>query len=130
MGHSNPRTARFFDWEVGAILFSCGMIIGLLNGFFGSGGGILAVALLERRGLSPRQAHATSVALILPLSVISLAVYWMHGSIRLGQGLPFLLPALLGSAVGAWGLKKISAPLLKLLFSLLILYSAIRLLTR
>ena len=95
------------------------MIIGLLNGFFGSGGGILAVALLERRGLSPRQAHATSVA-----------VYWMHGSIRLGQGLPFLLPALLGSAVGAWGLKKISAPLLKLLFSLLILYSAIRLLTR
>ena len=57
------------------------MIIGLLNGFFGSGGGILAVALL-------------------------------------------------GSAVGAWGLKKISAPLLKLLFSLLILYSAIRLLTR
>ena len=106
------------------------MIIGLLIGFFGSGGGILAVALLERRGLSARQAHATSGALILPLSVISLAVYWMHGSIRLGQGLPFLLPALLGSAVGAWGLKKISAPLLKLLFSLLILYSAIRLLIR
>lgn len=130
MGHSNPKTARFFDWEVVAILFFCGMIIGLLNGFFGSGGGILAVALLERRGLSARQAHATSVALILPLSVISLAVYWMHGSIRLGQGLPFLLPALLGSAVGAWGLKKISAPLLKLLFSLLILYSAIRLLIR
>lgn len=130
MGHSNAKTARFFDWEVGTILFFCGMIIGLLNGFFGSGGGILAVALLERRGLSPRQAHATSVALILPLSVISLAVYWMHGSIRLGQGLPFLLPALLGSAVGAWGLKKISAPLLKLLFSLLILYSAIRLLIR
>ena len=106
------------------------MIIGLLNCFFGSGGDILAGALLERRGLSARQAHATSVALILPLSVISLAVSWMHGSIRLGQGLPFLLPALLGSAVGAWGLKKISAPLLKLLFSLLILYSAIRLLIR
>lgn len=113
-----------------ATLFFCGVIIGLLNGFFGSGGGILAVAMLERRGLSPQQSHATSIALILPLSIISLVVYWMHGKIQLGQGMPFLLPALLGSVVGAWGLNKISAPLLKLLFSLLILYSAIRLFLR
>lgn len=86
--------------------------------------------MLEHRGLAPQQSHATSIALILPLSIISLVVYWVHGNIQLEQGIPFLLPALLGSAVGSWGLKKISAPILKLLFSLLILYSAIRLLTR
>ena len=33
------------------MLFFFGIAIGLLNGFFGSGGGILAVALLEKKGL-------------------------------------------------------------------------------
>ena len=73
-----------------------------------------------------RQAHATSIAIILPLSLVSLAVYYLNGNLELLQGLPFFLPALLGSACGAWGLQKIPVPLLKLLFSLLILYSALR----
>lgn len=112
------------------MLFWFGLLIGLLNGFFGSGGGILAVALLEKKGLSPRQSHATSLALILPLSLVSLIVYGLHGNLQVGQALPFVLPALLGSVCGAWCLQKISAPMLKLLFSLVILYSAIRILTR
>ena len=60
------------------------------------------------------------------LSLVSLAVYYLNGNLELLQGLPFFLPALLGSACGAWGLQKIPVPLLKLLFSLLILYSALR----
>lgn len=112
------------------MLFWSGLLIGLLNGFFGSGGGILAVALLEKRGLSTRQSHATSLALILPLSVVSLIVYGLHGNLQIGQALPFVLPALLGSVCGAWCLQKIPATMLKLLFSLTILYSAIRILTR
>lgn len=110
------------------MLFLAGGLIGLLNGFFGSGGGILAVALLEKRGLQSKQAHATSIALILPLSLISLAVYYLNGNLNLMEGLPFFIPALLGSACGAWCLKKISATALKLIFALLILYSAIRML--
>ena len=109
------------------MLMLYGALIGLLNGFFGSGGGILAVTLLQKQGLPSRQAHATSIAIILPLSLVSLAVYYLNGNLELLQGLPFFLPALLGSACGAWGLQKIPVPLLKLLFSLLILYSALRL---
>jgi len=84
------------------LLFFFGIAIGILNGFFGSGGGILAVALLEKKGLSPRQAHATSIALILPLSIISLGVYYLRGNLSLGQSLFFFVPALLGSVCGAW----------------------------
>ena len=56
------------------MLMVYGALIGLLNGFFGSGGGILAVTLLQKQGLPSRQAHATSIAIILPLSLVSLAV--------------------------------------------------------
>ena len=103
------------------MLFWFGLGIGLLGGFFGSGGGILAVALLQKQGLEPRRAHATSIAIILPLSLISLIVYWLNG-------LPFFVPALLGSAAGAVLLKKIPVQLLKLIFAGLILYSGVRLL--
>ena len=51
-----------------------GLVTGIANGFFGSGGGILAVTLLQKQGLPSRQAHATSIAIILPLSLVSLAV--------------------------------------------------------
>ena len=110
------------------LLFFFGIAIGLLNGFFGSGGGILAVALLEKKGLSPRQAHATSIALILPLSIISLGVYYLRGNLSLGQSLFFFVPALLGSVCGAWCLKRIPVFLLKISFSILILYSAAKIL--
>ena len=112
------------------LLFWFGLLIGLLNGFFGSGGGILAVALLEKKGLSSRQSHATSLALILPLSLVSLVVYGLHGNLQIGQALPFVVPALLGSICGAWCLQKIPVTALKLVFSLVILYSAVRILIR
>ena len=110
------------------MLFWFGLGIGLLGGFFGSGGGILAVALLQKQGLEPRRAHATSIAIILPLSLISLIVYWLNGNLPLTQSLPFFVPALLGSAAGAALLKKIPVQLLKLVFAGLILYSGICLL--
>ena len=83
------------------MLFWFGLGIGLLGGFFGSGGGILAVALLQKQGLESRRAHATSIAIILPLSLISLIVYWLNGNLPLTQSLPFFVPALLGSVAGA-----------------------------
>ena len=69
-----------------------------------------------------------SIAIILPLSLISLIVYWLNGNLPLTQSLPFFVPALLGSAAGAVLLKKIPVQLLKLIFAGLILYSGVRLL--
>ena len=52
-----------------------GSITGLLNGLFGSGGGMVAVPLLEHSGLEPAKAHATSIAVILPLTALSAGSY-------------------------------------------------------
>ena len=57
-----------------------------------------------------------------------LGVYYLRGNLSLGQSLFFFVPALLGSVCGAWCLKRIPVFLLKISFSILILYSAAKIL--
>ena len=67
-----------------------GSLCGFLNGFFGSGGGVLAVPVLEREGCSVKEAHATSVALIFVLSLVTAVSYGVTGGLDFGaylQGL-------------------------------------------
>lgn len=54
-------------------LYFCilGIITGITNGLFGSGGGIIAVPMLKKSGMSTKESHATSLALTLPLSITS-----------------------------------------------------------
>ena len=52
-----------------------GAACGLLNGLFGAGGGMAAVPLLKAGGLPQKKAHATSLAVILPLAAVSAAFY-------------------------------------------------------
>ena len=69
-----------------------GMICGLLNGFFGSGGGVAAVPIIEHEQrliqpeLSPadsmKHAHADSVALIFVLSLTAAVSYLFSGGIH------------------------------------------------
>lgn len=106
-----------------------GAIPGFINGLLGTGGGILAVSLLKRQGCSPQEAHATAVGLMLPLSFISLCVYYWQGGADLLRYWPFLLPSLAGSAAGAWLLKKLKPQKLRFFFALLILYTAIHILS-
>lgn len=107
-----------------------GLSSGVLNGLLGAGGGIIAVAAFTKLGLPAKQAHATSIAFILPLTLCSLVVYGIKGNLPLLQVLPFVIPALVGSVVGAWLLKKMSPKYIKLAFSILVLYSAYKTLMR
>ena len=52
-------------------LIIIGLASGLLNGFFGAGGGIMAVPLLQKAGVPTEKSHATSIAVILPLTPVS-----------------------------------------------------------
>lgn len=101
-----------------------GLLPGFINGLLGTGGGILAVALLKKQGLSPNSAHATAVALMLPLSAISLFLYIFRSDFSLWSYWPLLFPALGGSMAGAWLLKRLSPQKLRFFFALLLLYSA------
>ena len=53
-----------------------GLLAGLCNGLFGSGGGAVAVVALERMcGFASKDAHATAISIMLPLTFASAAVY-------------------------------------------------------
>ncbi len=103
-----------------------GLAIGLINGFFGSGGGIAAVYFLKKLGFEGKTAHANSLLLILPLSVIAAGIYFFGGNAMPGHELLFLvLGALPGAYFGGKLLGKIKNSALEFLFSLLILASGV-----
>lgn len=105
-----------------------GFLPGLINGLLGTGGGILAVSLLKKQGLSPHVAHGSAVAFMLPLSAVSLFSYLFRSNFPLWDYWPFLFPALGGSLAGAWLLKRLSPQKLRFFFALLLLYTAFHLL--
>ena len=63
-----------------------GALAGAANGFFGSGGGLFLVPLFTRwLHMEQKKAFATSVAVILPLSAVSLAVYFWLSLIHISE---------------------------------------------
>lgn len=107
-----------------------GLCSGILNGLFGAGGGMIAVPLLEKLGLSQKEAHATSIAIILPTSIISTVLYYLQGNINFSSAWIYLPFGLLGAILGAFLMKKISNTTLRLVFGIIIVAGAIRLLLK
>lgn len=110
--------------------FLGGIVIGTLNGMFGAGGGIVAVPLLRKSGKDDKNAHASSIAIILPISVVSLTMYIINGRVHINDGLPYILPGVVGAALGTFALSKISKKWLHRVFGALIIYAGIRLILR
>ena len=99
-----------------------GSAVGSANGVFGGGGGMIAVPLLARiEGIGERQAHAPAIALILPASLVSAAVYLWAGLVPWAVFLPVALGVLAGGYLGAKLLPVLPPRALSLLFAVLML---------
>lgn len=104
-----------------------GAAAGLVNGFFGGGGGMVLIPLLVSFCKLPRQkAFATSVAVILPLCILSSGIYYLHGNLDLLAASPYLAGGLLGGLIGGKLFRRVSMVWLRRIFALLILYGAWR----
>lgn len=99
---------------------------GVLNGLLGAGGGMLIVPSLASEGIEQGSAHASSVAIMLPLSLISAALYISRGRVSLVDALPYIPGGVAGAFVGAYLLGRISPVLLKRLFGALAIYAGVR----
>lgn len=100
---------------------------GLVNGFFGGGGGMVLVPLLTGKcGLDQRRAFATSVAVILPLCVLSSVIYFLRGGLELAAALPYLAGGLAGGFIGGKVFKKLNMDWLRRGFALLMLYGGVK----
>ncbi len=109
------------------VLSIAGIITGFGNGMFGSGGGLIAVPALERLGLSVAEAHASAIAVILPLSVASTAVYALGGAMDWMNTLYVCIGTIPGGFLGAKLLGKLSSVWTNRAFCACMLFAAYRL---
>lgn len=79
----------------------CGAATGAANGLFGGGGGMIAVPLLRAQGLEEKRAHATAIAVILPVSLLSFLLYAFRGFFDFSVALPVALGGFAGGFAGA-----------------------------
>lgn len=107
-----------------------GLAAGLVNGLLGSGGGMIAVPTLERSGVKANRAHATSVAIMLPLSAVSAVFYLWGGDVALSDALPYIPGGIIGALLGVLLLRKVRPKLLRRLFGAVAVYSGLRILLR
>ena len=104
-----------------------GLAIGVVTGLFGAGGGMLTVpALTFIAKLDEKHSHATAIAVILPLCLISSIVYALGANFEKGVVLPTVLGVTIGGIVGALLLKKMSNGTISFLFYALMLFAGLK----
>lgn len=110
------------------LLFLYGGVVGIINGFFGGGGGTIGVPILEKSlGVDNKTAHATCIALILPLSIISSAVYVCSKTVENSLLLSVGSGVLFGGILGSWLLKFLPSKIVRIVFCLVLFAGGIRL---
>lgn len=107
-----------------------GVLIGFINSLFGAGGGMIAVPLLKNLGLDQKKAQATTICIILPLSVVTSAIYLLKGYVTFSDALPFIIPGFFGAIIGTVLLKKINNKILKNIFAIFMLWAGLRLIMK
>lgn len=106
-------------------LVIAGLCAGAMNGLFGAGGGMVLIPLLSFLTTLPQQTlFSASVAVILPICVVSL-VSCPHG-IPLGEVFPYLIGGAIGGLLAGVLGAKIPPLWLHRGFGILILLGGIR----
>lgn len=108
-----------------------GLVSGAFNGLFGAGGGCVVVPAMEKfLGLGEKKSHATAIAVIFLMSVVSSVLYIRGGWFDFSLWLPVTLGGLVGGAAGAKLLSKISVRWLKIVFGSVIIVTAVKMIFR
>lgn len=104
-----------------------GALTGAANGFFGGGGGSILVPLLTGLcALEQRRAFATSVAVILPLCLLSAGIYLFRNGMDWQTALPYLLGGAAGGWLGGRFFKGVRLPWLKRGFGAVLILGGLR----
>ena len=104
-----------------------GIVAGIVNGFFGGGGGLALVPMLSGLcHLDARSSLATSVAVILPLCVSSSIVYFLRTGLTISSAVPYLIGGLIGGIIGGLVMRRIPTNMLRRSFALLAIYGGLR----
>ena len=104
-----------------------GFAAGCINGLLGAGGGMILVPLLTLLNIdAPEKVFSNSVAIILPICFVSLAISPGYGNLPWAEALPYLIASIPGGiAAGFWG-RKIPVKWLHRALGILIIWGGVR----
>ena len=107
--------------------FLVGAAAGFVNGLFGAAGGTVLVPCMERiLDYKPYKAHATAIAIILPMSIVSGFLYLNSYTPDLCELSFIIAGGMAGGALGAILLKKISPLWLHRIFGIFMCMAALK----
>ena len=105
-----------------------GTVVGFLNGFFASGGGIVAVLILKSFfNVDETKSHATSLAIILPLTIAGLVVYTAGGYSDASVITTTAVGASVGALLGAKLLSKLPPDYIRMGFGAVMVAASLKL---
>jgi len=113
-----------------AFLVVAGAVAGVLCGLLGVAGGVVIVPVLTSRkvGMARATASGTTIAAVLPISVVAAVTYAGLQNID-GRAASSIVPgAAAGVIIGSLLASRVRAPVLRNLFNLVLLATAVRLL--
>lgn len=104
-----------------------GLITGFANGLFGSGGGTIVVPCMQRLlKVETHKSHATAIAVILPLSILSLFIYIFKVEILWKTAIFVSIGGIAGGFVGAKLLNRLSGKWLHRIFGAFMVAAAVK----
>lgn len=116
-----------FNWLKLLKCIIIGLVTGMANGLFGSGGGTIAVpAMVLLMGEDEHKAHATAISVILPLTVVSAVLYIANKHVEWGLTFKVTLGGMAGGYIGAKLLNICPGTLLRRIFALFMIIAAVR----
>ncbi len=124
---SKKRHFQFstFNFPFGAAL--AGLLAGLVNGIFGGAGGMVLIPALGLwSDAEPESLFPVSVAVMLPVCLLSLFLASRSGSLPWSEALPYLLGSTAGGVLAGLFGKRIPTLWLHRIFGAMLLWGGIR----
>ena len=123
MGNHKPSISTIEKMKLG----TAGVLAGFINGLLGSSGGVLIVLYLTIFADTERKnAQATAIAVILPLTVLSSVIYARGGFVDWSHLWKVVIGGIAGAILGAVLLHKLKPKLLKKLFGIFLVIAGVR----
>ena len=107
-----------------------GVVAGIISGLFSTGGGMIIVpAFIHLLNMEDTKARGTSVFCILPMVLTSSIFYYQGNYINWNTAILCAIGGTIGGYFGARLLKKLPEKVLKIAFTVFLVYVSFRMIT-